>query len=377
MKIPEPPTLPPLKRAPRRIVRTRRAARTGSRWPFERVLRWALGLGAIALTVWLVWFFGALVVYLVVGVLLAYLLQPVVTWFEGRGTGRIGAIVATFALFIGALVLVLTYTVPFVGAQFTALAEQVTVERVREVVRELEPRLPLVRQGTVTRAVERAMLSITREERITSMASALVGMLADVVYALLVVPFVTFFVLRDGPRIRRWLLRLVPNRYFEPTLALVEQVEMNLGRYFKGLLTQCLSVGIVATVMLYVVGLENAAAVGLFTGLANTIPYFGPLMGFLAGTVVGVVQTGDLSLVPGVFVAMAVTQISDNLFFQPFIFSRAARTHPLLILVVVLVGAQVAGIVGMLIAIPLSTVLRVTAQQVLWSLRHYRILRAA
>lgn len=375
MKIPEPPVLPPVKRAPRRVVRTRVPVRAGRR-RFERVLRWSLGLGAVALGVWLVWFFGALVVYLIVGVLLAYLMQPLVTWFQGRGMGRIPAIVATFALVIGGIALVVTYTVPFVSAQFTALAEQVTIERVREVARELEPRLPLVQQGTVTRAIERAMLSLTREEQISSMASSAMGVVADLLYALLVVPFVTFFVLRDGPRIRRWLLRLVPNRYFEPTLALVEKVELNLGRYLKGLLAQCLAVAAVATVMLNVAGLENAAAVGLFTGLSNTIPYFGPLMGFLAGAVVGVVQTGDLSLLPGILVAMAVTQISDNLFFQPFIFSRAARTHPLFILIVVLVGAQVAGIVGMLIAIPLSTILRVTAQQVLWSLRNYRILRS-
>lgn len=333
--------------------------------------------GAVAIAAWLMWFFSALFIYLIVGILLAYLIQPLVTWFQGTGMPRIPAILAAFVLVAGALALVITYTVPFVSAQFTALAAQITVERVREVLAGMEFRLPLVPPGTLASAAERAILSLTREEQLSTIATAVVDVLADVVYALLVVPFVTFFVLRDGPWIRRWLLQMVPNRYFEPTLALVEKVEINLGRYLKGLLMQCLSVGAVATVMLHIVGLSNATAVGIFTGLANTIPYFGPLVGLVAGATIGIVQTGDLSLVPGVFVAMVVTQISDNLLFQPFIFSRAARAHPLFILFVVLIGAQLAGIVGMLVAIPVSTIIRVTAQQMLWSYRNYRLLRAA
>jgi predicted PurR-regulated permease PerM len=167
----------------------------------------------------------------------------------------------------------------------------------------------------------------------------------------------------------------VPNRYFEITLSIIDKVERNIGRYFRALLVQCFSVAVVASLMLYLIGLDSALSVGLFTGLANTIPYFGPFLGFVAGTLVGVAQTGDLSLVLGVLVAMAVTQAADNVLFQPLIFSRAARAHPMLILFVVLIGAQLAGIVGMLLAIPVATTVRVVVEQVAWSLRNYRIMR--
>jgi len=92
---------------------------------------------------------------------------------------------------------------------------------------------------------------------------------------------------------------------------------------------------------------------------------------------IGIAQTGDFSLVLGVVFAMGLTQIADNILFQPLIFSKAAQTHPLVILFVVLVGAQLAGIFGMLIAIPLATTVRVTAGQIIWSARNYRILRTA
>jgi predicted PurR-regulated permease PerM len=73
---------------------------------------------------------------------------------------------------------------------------------------------------------------------------------------------------------------------------------------------------------------------------------------------------------------MLLTQAADNLVFQPYIFSRAAQTHPLLILFAVLIGAQLGGIIGMLVAIPVMTIIRVTVEELLWSLRNYRILKA-
>ena len=153
------------------------------------------------------------------------------------------------------------------------------------------------------------------------------------------------------------------------------KVEVNIGRYFRALLVQGTAIAVIASALLWIVGLRGAIAIGIFTGLANTIPYFGPFLGFLAGTLVGIAQTGDASLVPGVALAMALTQLADNVLLQPLIFSRAAQTHPLVILFVVLVGAQLGGLVGMLVAIPVTTTVRVIAEQLLWSLRNYRILR--
>jgi len=171
-------------------------------------------------------------------------------------------------------------------------------------------------------------------------------------------------------------MSLVPNRYFEVTLAILDKVEGNIGRYFRALLVQCTSIAVIASVLLWIVGLQNAIAIGIFTGLANTIPYFGPFLGFLCGTLVGIAQTGNLVLVPWVALAMAITQLADNVLLQPLIFSRAAKAHPLVILFVVLIGARLGGIVGMLVAIPLATTVRVVVEQLLWSLRNYRIMRA-
>jgi predicted PurR-regulated permease PerM len=203
-----------------------------------------------------------------------------------------------------------------------------------------------------------------------------VNLFTNILYAVIVIPLITFFIMKDGSQMSDSLLRLVPNRYYEITLNLLGSIETYIGRYFGALLIRAIVVSVLSTVLLAVVGLKYAVIVGIFTGLANTIPYFGPLIGMIAGLIVGIAQTGDFSLVPGVIVAMAVTQVVDNVL-QPLVFSRAARMHPLVILCAVLIGAELGGIIGMLLAIPILTVAWVSIRQASWSLKNYNVFRVA
>ncbi|MEX2400400.1 MAG: AI-2E family transporter [Rhodothermales bacterium] len=445
----------------------------------DRVIRVALGTGLVAAVAWLIWYFSSLVLFLVIGVVLAYLMRPLVDRLQGWGVARIPAIMATFVLVFGGLVVLITQLAPFATDQLRELSQQVNFQqaaqitavdaqgpadaagldagdaivavdgqpwdgfsqlqsilhakqagdslqveaetqggdRVRRILilrdpdpsrgdqpvgdderyvaalgvtardvtlsnvaiaieRRIRTVLPIER-GTIVNGVATGLNRIFGDDQVAAVAGSIVGLFTNIFYAVLVIPFVAFFFLKDGTQLRRSLLRLVPNRYFELTLSLIGKIETIVGRYFRALSFQVLAIAVVASTLLYVVGLQYAVAVGVFTGLANTIPYFGPLMGFVAGTLVGVVQTGDFTLVPGVILAMVLTQAADNVIFQPYIFSRAAQAHPLVILFAVLIGAQIAGIIGMLVAIPLMTIVRVAVQQVLWSLRNYRILKSA
>lgn len=451
-----------------------------SRFTLDRIIRFLLWVSVVAITVWLIWYFAALIFYLIIGVLLSYLMRPLVDRLQGLGIGRIPSILLTFVLVFGALILLITKLAPFASEQISDISNQISfreaaqvtavdadgpaeeadlrpgdailsvegdpwegfsqlqsilhgkvagdslrltietqegVEHVRAILVRVNRRdqdgtpiitddvderyvAPLgltaqevtlsnvaaaierrvravipIRRGAIVGGLAVALNNISGEQQVSSIAGSIVGVFTNLFYAVIVVPFVAFFFLKDGMSIRHNLLRLVPNRYFEPSLMLIEKIETIIGKYFRALVAQIAAVAAVASLLLYVVGLEYAVAVGIFTGLANTIPYFGPFMGFLAGTLMGIVQTGDFSLVLGVVGAMLLTQLADNVIFQPYIFSRAAQTHPLLILFAVLIGAQLAGIVGMLVAIPVLTIFRVSIEQLMWSLRNYRILK--
>jgi predicted PurR-regulated permease PerM len=357
---------------------------TSSPFTLDRIVRFILGAAAAATVGWMLWYFAGIVVYLIVGGILAYLLRPLVDRLQALGLGRVPAILIAFVGLLGVIAVGVTSVVPFITRQVQDLSQLITVDTavyvanlIETQIRDVIPLEPGVLEKNI-RQIGRSLLQgdLVEGQQVAETVGSVVAVFTNIVYAVIIVPFVTFFLLKDEFTIRRSLLHLVPNRYFEVTLSILDKVETNIGRYFRALLVQGTAVAIIASTLLWIVGLRGAIAIGIFTGLANTIPYFGPFLGFLAGTLVGIAQTGDASLVPGVAVAMALTQLADNVLLQPLIFSRAAQTHPLVILFVVLVGAQLGGLVGMLVAIPVTTTVRVIAEQLLWSLRNYRILRA-
>ncbi len=451
------------------------------RIPAERIVRIVIWMVVFALLATFFWYFVGLVIYLFLGLMIAYLLRPLVDRIQRLGVGRVTAILTGFVVFIGGISALVTLLVPFAAKQVTMLTQQISrkssvevteivageanilgplaegdvilsvnnvavhgVNRLRSILAGVAPddivalevessqgqrrsvlvvasagsansstetadnsaqgqlvptlglrlrtvlfsdvmafveeqigRIVPVEEGALEAAVSGAVRTIFLPERLSGFVGSLVSLVTNIFYAVIVIPFVAFFSLKDGKRIRQSLYRLVPNRYFEMTLTINEKIESNIGRYFRGLFVQCCAVAAVAWALLSIVGLNSALAVGVFTGIANSIPYIGPAMGFLAGTLMGVAQTGDFSLLPGVLVAMAATQLTDNILFQPMIFSRAARAHPLVILFVVLIGAKTGGIIGMLVAIPITTVAVVALRQLSWSRRNYHILRAA
>lgn len=345
----------------------------------DRLFRLVLALIAIAATAWLVRFFSALVLYLFVGFILGYIMNPAVDSFQRWGMSRVSAVVATSLALLVLLGFLLAYLVPFVARHSTELLNLVSRDNWFRVVASIDRAvgsiIPLP-EGALSEPLQRAYDALFEQERLSDTVSYMVGLFTNLVYALLIVPFTMFFVMKDGRQFRDFLLRIVPNRYFELTVDLIQKIETNIGAYFRALLMRGILVSIVASVLLALVGLRSAVGVGIFTGVANTIPYFGPILGFLGGAVVAIGQTGDLSMVLGIAIAMAIVQALDNILFQPLIFSRAARAHPIVVLVAVLVGAEVGGILGMLLSIPVLTIAMVTTRQILWGLRNYHIFRA-
>ena len=370
--------------APQARPFSRSAEDAPTAFTLDRIVRFVLGAAAVATVGWMLWYFAGIVLYLAVGGILAYLLRPLVDRIQGLGLGRVPAILLSFAGLLAAISVTVTSVVPFITRQVQDLSQLITVDTAVYVANLIEAQIQEIaplEQGVLEENVRQVAQSLVQGdlvggERIANTVSSVVAVFTNIVYAIVIIPFVTFFLLKDELKIRRNLLYLVPNRYFEVTLSILAKVELSIGRYFRALLVQGTAIAVIASALLWIVGLRGAIAIGIFTGLANTIPYFGPFLGFLAGTLVGIAQTGDASLVPGVALAMALTQLADNVLLQPLIFSRAAQTHPLVILLVVLVGAQLGGLVGMLVAIPVTTTVRVIVEQLLWSLRNYRILRA-
>ena len=190
-----------------------------------------------------------------------------------------------------------------------------------------------------------------------------------------IVPFVAFFFLKEGRQISRKVIELVPNAYFELCLNLLHQINGQIGGYIRG---QILATSVVATLAisgLSVIGLQYAFPVGLLAGFANMIPFLGPLIGIISASIVALATGGTvaMSLVGKVVVIFLFIQIIDNILIQPTVVAKSVEMHPLMVLFVVMVGSQLMGIVGMLIAVPLTGILKVTVQSIYVGLRGYKL----
>ena len=159
---------------------------------------------------------------------------------------------------------------------------------------------------------------------------------------------------------------LVPNEYEAKAAHAIDQTSKLLIRYFSGILLQMAIVTLLVSVPLRIMGIDNALLIAFFAAILNVIPYIGPIIGALFGVVITLSSNPsapfysemmpEMIRVLSVFIIM---QIIDNFVLQPIIFSKSVKAHPLEIFLVVLIGAKLGGILGMVLAIPLYTVFRV------------------
>jgi predicted PurR-regulated permease PerM len=143
-------------------------------------------------------------------------------------------------------------------------------------------------------------------------------------------------------------------------------------RYFTGILFQVSGIIILVTLGMTIVGVgfQRSILIGLIAGIMNVIPYLGPLIGSTIGVLLGIIThlhmdfySQLLPLIMFMILVFIIVQLVDNLIFQPFIYSSSVHAHPLEIFLVIMIAANVAGIAGMILAIPTYTVLRVFAKE--------------
>jgi predicted PurR-regulated permease PerM len=217
------------------------------------------------------------------------------------------------------------------------------------------------------------------EEKITSqfngdtiniLFGGILSGIGDLFIALFAVLFITFFLLKDSNIVNDIIYSLIPNKYIESTRNILSSTKNLLTRYFVGVFIQILTITTLVTLGLKFCGVENALFIGFVAGLVNVIPYVGPLIGASAGILLSIspLLTESLSAVIIPMAAKAsivfiVVQLLDNLVFQPMIFSKSVKAHPLEIFLVIMIAGTVVGIFGMVLAVPVYTFLRIVAKE--------------
>ncbi len=239
--------------------------------------------------------------------------------------------------------------------------------------KDLEPHIqPIIGQDT-----DLATLIQTNGSRLINVllgrTTELVGGLFSGIMLIVIVPFVAFFFLREGRRITHGMIELVPNGYFEMTLNLLHSINNSIGGYIRGQILAVTVVAVLAGGGLMAIGMPYAWPIGVLAGLSNMIPYLGPIIGIVSATIVALATLGGMSMVTKVVIVFAVIQIVDNVLIQPIVIAKSVDLHPLVILVVVMIGSDLWGIVGMLVAVPATGILKVSTQTIYEGVRGYSV----
>lgn len=315
-----------------------------------------LVLGSLAL-----WRVRGILLPFALAIVMAYLLSPLAKALTRRGVPRVLALALVYVVVVVAGAVAIGLLVPTVVLELTRMAEflpgyltwlQELALSYQEQYSEVQ--IPL----TVRQAIDDAVQSIQNAllAYIGRAAQAILGVFGAL-FSFIVAPILSFYMLKDLEGLRAGLARFVPVKDREPVFRLLSEVDGVMVGFVRGQLIVAGIVGVLMAGALTFLGVKFAVVLGVIAGLTNIIPYFGPFLGSLPVLAVAAAgSTGDLLRV---LIAIIIIQQIESQLLAPRIISKHVRLHPLAVVFALMVGLELYGVLGMLLAVPIAGIIRV------------------
>ncbi|MBE0661313.1 MAG: AI-2E family transporter [Bacteroidales bacterium] len=339
-------------------------------------------IATIAVLGFMAWYFSAIVAYFLIAMVLSMIGSPIVKILDNIRIGRfrmphtISCILALLFIFT-AFGLFISIFIPLVTNQ-AALISQIDMDSVNENLRNamlwLENTMHktglLGREQTLVAFINENIENLINLDRVSYFLNNILAFAGSLFVGIFSIVFITFFLLKEKHIVSRFVQLIVPERYTLETRNVFAESRYLLTRYFIGICIEVFSMITLISVGLTIFGVENALLIGFLGGMMNIIPYLGPVIGASMGIILGITSVISsamydqiLSVTLIIAGTFAVANLIDNMVLQPFIYSNSVKAHPLEIFVVLLMGGSLAGVIGMILAIPTYTVIRVIASQ--------------
>ena len=302
-----------------------------------------------------------LFITILLSVVLVYLIHPLVKAMEAHGASRVPAI---FIAYLGVLIVAaafLMYGIPRLIAQLHMLVEMLPyyTAQVEDVVRSIQTtyyktELPEAMRQEIDRQIYNfeAVLQSWLGQAVEVLLS-LVGCTFDVILA----PVLSFYILKDLEQIKAKAEKWAPRHYFPDLWALAYEINEVLNSFIRGHLILVLAVGLMTGIAMALLGVQYAAMLGIVSGAAELIPYFGPLIGSIPAVIIALLHSKWMAV--KVILAIVLIQQLEGSIIAPKILGESVGLHPLAIILVLLVGAELYGILGMLLAVPAAAIIRI------------------
>lgn len=338
------------------------------------ILRAIVILLVAALGLYFLYEVQTVLVYLAVAFILTLIGNPVVEFLKRRLKFKhIFATITTLLFFLMIIAGFIMLFVPLIINQGKNLSLLNTAEIEHSLVR-LTDKITIFLENhnvdTAKMLKEANLTSKINLKFIPNFLNLLLGMISSFGMGLASVLFITFFFLKDRVMFVGGAKKLIPDSHETQVLNSLDKINYLLSRYFIGLLIQLLIVFILYLIVLLIFGVDNAIVIAFLCAVLNIVPYIGPLIASVLAAILTMVsnlgsdfQSEILPTTIYVMIGFWIVQVIDNNFSQPLIFSKSVSSHPLEIFLVILIAGFLFGILGMVIAVPLYTILKVIAKE--------------
>ena len=326
----------------------------------------------------LFWLFKPIVLYIIVSAIVGAAGRPLMHLL-GKirfGKRRMGAgIRAAIVLFT--MLSVITVLVAVLSPAIISQAEAIRQIDLDEVSLELDNKLNPVKHvfrdrqlvetnSDFRESIQNGVIKLVEGIDIKSMLTDALGVTGSLFMSFFAILFMSFFFIRDAELFTWIVLLFVSERNQTRVSTILGKVRKTMNRYFIGLLIEVSSMMVLLSVGGLLIGLQNAILIGFLGGLLNIIPYLGPVIGASIAAVLVLISNiaigidGALIMTGQILIVFALANMVDNFVLQPLIYSNSVEMHPMAIFIIIFAGGMLGGPVGMIVAIPVMTVLRIT-----------------
>lgn len=343
----------------------------------KKVFRFLLYAAGVIAAFYFLYLLSDLILIVTISILLTFIFDPFVKFLERKGFKRFPSTLMVFVGFGFLIYLFFSIIIPKFAYQVNQLKETLHVYNLRDQLNSIDQQiynmLPFFNQGELADKLEKffSELILNSFERMSDLVSSVISVVA----MLVIVPFITFFLLKDSRHLLKSIIHIVPNKYFEMSYWILKKVSIQLGKFVRAWIFDASFVGVTCGLGFYLIGIDNALPLGVIAGLGHLVPYFGPVIGGVPAIIISILQYGGLSHVPFIILLLIVVYMLDNGFFQPYVFSKSVDMHPIMIILLIITGSQLFGLIGMLLAIPTATVVKTATKEIYFAFKNYKIAR--
>lgn len=331
---------------------------------------------AIVLALYALYLIRSVIAYILIAAVVSLIGRPIVIFLEQRlKFKKTIAAVLTMAILLGFVLGLVSLFIPLVIKQSENLALldiNKLEQNVSTLYNEALNYFNLRNIDLSESFKESGLLSKVNIAVIPELLNGFISGLGSFSVGLFSVLFISFFFLKDSKLFENGLLTFVPDSKTTGTRTSILKIKGLLSRYFNGLLLQITILFIIYTVVLLIFGINNAVVIAFLCALLNLIPYVGPMISAILLVLLSMssnlgenFQEVILPTTIKVFIGFIIAQLVDNFFSQPFIFSKSVKSHPLEIFLIIIIGGLLFGILGMIIAVPSYTALKVVLKEFL------------